>query len=40
MNLTTFLDETPLWILVPLGLIYVVVMAYFVYIGIRLFREK
>ena len=39
MNLTVFLDETPQWVVVPLGLIYVAVMGYFVYIGIRMFRE-
>lgn len=39
MNLTVFLDETPQWVVVPLGLIYVAVMGYFVYIGIRMFKE-
>lgn len=39
MNFTTFLDETPLWIVVPLGLIYVAAVGYFAYICIRLFKE-
>ncbi len=40
INITVFLDETPLWVVVPLGLIYVAVGGYFVYIIIRLFKEK
>jgi hypothetical protein len=39
MNFSTFLSETPLWILIPLGLIYIAVVGYFVYIGVRLFRD-
>lgn len=39
MNFTTFLDETPLWVVALLGLIYVAVLCYFAYIGIRLFKE-
>lgn len=39
MNFTTFLNETPLWILIPLALVYAICLGYFVYIGIRLFRE-
>ena len=35
-----FLNETPQWIVVPLGLIYMAVVGYFVYIVIRLFKEK
>ena len=40
INITVFLDETPLWVVVPLGLIYVAVGGYFVYVIIRLFKEK
>lgn len=40
MNFTTFLNDTPLWILVPLGLAYAAVVGYFVYIGFRLFRVE
>lgn len=40
MNLTTFLNETPLWILVLLGFIYVAVVGYYVYIAICLFKKK
>lgn len=39
MNLSTFLSETPLWILIPLGLAYAAVVGYFIYIGVRLFRN-
>lgn len=40
MNFSTFLNETPLWILIPLGLIYIAVTGFFIYIGLRLFGDK
>ena len=40
MNFSTFLAATPLWILILHALAYVVLVGYFIYIGIRLFREK
>ena len=39
MNFSTFLSETPLWILILLGLAYAAVVGYFIYIGVRLFRD-
>lgn len=39
MNFSTFLSETPLWILILLGLTYAAVVGYFIYIGVRLFRD-
>ena len=40
MNLSKFLATTPLWLLILLVLAYMALVGYFVYIGIRLFREK
>lgn len=39
MTFTAFLNETPLWILIPLGMVYAACLGYFVYLGILLFRE-
>lgn len=40
MNFATFLTDTPLWLLIPLALAYAIILGFFVYIGIRLFRKN
>jgi len=39
MTLFAFFNDTPLWLLVPIGLIYTGILGYFVYTGFRLFHE-
>jgi hypothetical protein len=39
MDINTFLQETPLWILVPIGLSYVAVLGYFLWLFACLLRS-